>query len=424
MKRITSSLVLCLLVSIYCKAQTEGFAYRTSLDTVKQSGFYNVAISPLVSAHTQTDYRDIRIVNTSGRWVPHLLRLPEEERTYHTLLMDMPFVSKKADATTVTCVVKNTFSAITQMVLQMKNTTAQRTCSISGSLNGKDWFIINDSIRLQEGAITSGNKTDCRLAFPPSDYPYFKIVVNSKQTDPVNIVSITTPISASKLLSEMTNKLLENPTCTTVQKDSAKVSYIQVTQQDAYQFEMLALQVSGVAYFNRRMDVYVPQTAQHSFTNLGRLVQSVNISNNSTLQFYLPLTKANTFYLVVHNDDNLPLKITVVKTALRYRVLTAYLEQGSGYQLITDNPNVAAPVYDLAKLKDSLPTNIPLLGMDSILTANSLTPTATIANKQSNKYLLWGSLALALLGLLYFTIKLTKEVNKRKATNAANEQQV
>lgn len=424
MKTITSSLVLCLLASIYCEAQTEGFAYKALLDTVKQAGFYNVAISPLVSAHTQTDYRDIRIVNTSGRWVPHLLRLPEEERTYHTLLIDMPFVSKKADATTVTCVVKNTFSAITQMVLQMKNTTAQRTCSISGSLNGKDWFIINDSIRLQEGAITNGDKTDCRLAFPPSDYPYFKIVVNSKQTDPVNIVSIAAPVSASKLLNEMANKLLENPACTIVQKDSAKVSYIQVTQQEAYQFEMLALRVNGVAYFNRRMDVYVPQTAQHSFASPGRLIQSVNISNNSTLQFYLPLTKAKTFYLVVHNDDNLPLKITAVKTALRYRVLTAYLEQGSGYQLITDNPNVAAPVYDLAKLKDSLPTNIPLLGMDSILTANSLAPTATIANKQSNKYLLWGSLALALLGLLYFTIKLTKEVNKRKAANAANEQQV
>lgn len=417
MKRVINSIVL-LLFGICCNAQTEGFAYKASLDSVKESGFYNIEMLPPISVHCQTDYSDIRIVNGQCKWVPHLLRIPANEGVSHSVLMEMPFVSKTSSETAVTCVVKNSEPQISSIEILMKNTTAQRVCSISGSMDGKEWFIINDSIMLQEVSVTEGDKTSCRLNFPPSAYPYFKIVINSKRTDPVNVLLVSAavfPQVGAKNIA-LLERIVDNPNCTFVQKDSAKASYIQVTQPDAYPFEWIALQVSGVKYFNRKADVYIPDAKEHSFAKPGRLLQSITISNNSTLQFYLPQVKSKVFYLVVHNDDNLPLQLVSVKTALRYRVLSTYLEKGEHYHLLMGNPQAVAPVYDLVQLKGKLPLTIPVLGTVGAVTETGATKDASaIVPKGNNRYLLWGSIALALLALLYFTAKLLKEVNKQKA---------
>jgi hypothetical protein len=415
MKRITGSLLLLLLVQWYANAQTKGFAWHARLDTVKAAGFYTIEITHPVNAHTKTDFSDIRIVNDSGKWVPHLLRLPASEITDEAVLMEMPFERREVSAALVTCVVKNSSAELSAIELLLRNTTAQRVCSISGSFDGSNWFIINDSIMLQAVVVTDGDKTKCRISFPPSSYPYIKVVIDSKKTDPVNIISISAQTTAYNPGRKFYQREMENPNCTITQKDSAKTSYIRVTQGEAYQFERISLLVSGVKFFNRRVDMYVPQGNNHSFANPGRLCQSFIISNNSTLQFVLPHVKATIFYLLVHNDDNLPLTVTSVKTALQYRVLTAYLEKGN-YQLLTGNEKIAAPVYDLAQLNTKLPDSIAILGMRQLMQQKSDMEEPIIAPKKDSRIFLWGAIILILLALLYFTVKLTREVNKSKAT--------
>jgi hypothetical protein len=415
MKRITGSLLLLLLMHLCTHAQTKGFTYHARLDTVKEAGFYNIEIRNSLNAHTKTDFSDIRIVNDSGKWVPHLLRMPAAEVTDEAVLMEMPSLRKEVSATSVICVVKNNLTDLSQIELLLRNTTAQRICSISGSFDDANWFIINDSIMLQAVAETVGDKTKCRISFPPSSYPYIKVVVDSRKTDPVNIISISAYTTAYNSGPKMHEQVLENPGCTITQKDSAKTSYIQVVQAQAYQFERISMLVGGVKYFNRKVDMYVPQGDTHSFANPGRLHQSFTISNNSTLQFMVPQVKAAVFYLLIHNDDNLPLTVNKVKTALHYRVLTAYLEKGN-YQLLTDNEKVAPPVYDLTRLNARLPDSIPFLEFDSVTKVqNGSIEEPMIAPKTGNRLFLWGAIILVLLALLYFTVKLTREVNKKSA---------
>jgi hypothetical protein len=414
MKRITSSVLLLLLVQLCSHAQTKGFMYHARLDTVKQAGFYNIELIHPVTAHAKTDFSDIRIVNDSGKWVPHLLRLPATETTSMPAMLEMPFERKEVSAASVTCVVKNSVAELSAVELLMRNTTAQRVCSISGSFDDSNWFIINDSIMLQAVAQTEGDKTRCRISFPPSSYPYIKVVVDSKKTDPVNIISISASTTADNPGRKTYPELMENPNCTIIQKDSAKTSYIRVTQQQAYQFEWLGMLVSGVKYFNRRVDMYLPDDTNHSFASPGRLHQSFTISNNSTLQFAVPQVKAKVFYLLVHNDDNLPLTVTSVKTALQYRVLTAYLEKGN-YRLLTGNEKAAPPVYDLTRLNARLPGSIPMLAMGPLAKDKSTAEEPMIAPKKDSRLLLWGAIILVLLLLLLFTVKLTREVNRKKA---------
>ncbi len=423
MKKITGSVLLMLLMQLCAHAQTRGFAYHAWLDTVTEAGFYNIEVTHTLNAHSKTDFSDVRIVNDSGKWVPHLLDVPGSNANYEPVFIDMEIIRKQITGETVSCIVKNDYRPLSEIVLRIKNTAVQRVFTLSGSEDGSNWFIINDSIMLAVTPEKGTDKSFCHISFPPSSYRYMKIVVKSNKTDPVNILAISAPTTTDEIPGKPKLRFSENPGCTITQKDSVKTSYIRVTQAEAYQFERISMLVGGVKYFNRRVDMYVPQGIDHSFANPGRLHESFTISNNSTLQFVVPHVKAAVFYLLIHNDDNLPLTVNKVTTALRYRVLTAYLEKGN-YQLFTGNEKMDPPVYDLTKLNTRLPDSIPLLAFGPLMQPKGNIEEPMIAPKSGNRLFLWIAIILVLLALLYFSAKLTREVNKRKADGYDNEQEV
>src|SRR6185436_21021523 len=107
MKKKWISIFLLCLSSFCVSAQTEGYNYFGKLDTVKSSGFYNIALTPEVNAHLKTDYTDIRIVNDSGKWVPHVFRMPQTERAVDPVMMDMQIVKKENSLLSTLCIVRN-----------------------------------------------------------------------------------------------------------------------------------------------------------------------------------------------------------------------------------------------------------------------------------------------------------------------------
>lgn len=76
MRKKTINILLLLLISTCTHAQTQGYKYSATLDTVSTAGFYNIALSPMLTAHLKTDLSDIRVINEEGKWVPHVVRIP------------------------------------------------------------------------------------------------------------------------------------------------------------------------------------------------------------------------------------------------------------------------------------------------------------------------------------------------------------
>ena len=172
------------------------------------------------------------------------------------------------------------------------------------------------------------------------------------------------------------------------------------------------MRIQGSKYFYRNVDLYIPNSGNHSFSNPGQLLESFAISNNSTLQFKVPLSNASIFYLLIHNEDNLPLSVNAIKTSNNYGFVTSYLEKGNHYKLILDNASAIIPNYDLTILNPKITDSIPFLAAGKIIAAeeNNII-TAPVKN---NKWILWTAITAALLILLLFTKKMMLEVNKRK----------
>ncbi|MEI9955846.1 MAG: hypothetical protein WDM90_05940 [Ferruginibacter sp.] len=215
-----------------------------------------------------------------------------------------------------------------------------------------------------------------------------------------------------KLLEKRITALLQNPATVLTQKDSGKVSIVQITQQQAYHFDRLSLRLDGVKYFYRKVDLYLPDSTNHSFANPGELYKSFYISNNSALEFSFPTMNKKEFYLVINNEDNLPIKLAKLKIYNSLHLLTAYLEKGN-YKLIMDNAAATTPNYDLINFVVSLHDSTPYLSFKIIIPFEEKQTTPQASSKNNN-WILWASIIAALFILLLFTKKMMAEVNKRK----------
>lgn len=403
------SLFLFILINWGAFAQTKGYNYYSDLDRVGRSGFYHVELTPEISAHLKPDLTDIRIVNNEGKWIPHLLRIPANIETRHPALWDLKYLITENSIRNTVAIIEKGNDTVTNIIVEINNTTAQRFCTLSGSDNKQNWYVINDSILpdtpLREASVTAR----MRINFPPISYPYLRLTIRNNNKDPYNITGIFSEVPVTD--NTLQKKIIHNPLPVIRQKDSGKISYVTIIQREPYLFSNITLEVAGVRYFSRKSMLYIPG-GNNAAPGFGDPITSFTISNNSTMHFRFPLVKSKILYLLIHNEDNLPLTVSSINTGYDQMYITGYLEQGKTYRIITDNPNATAPDYDLSTLHFKYADSIPFLhALKPAPLPSENSATALFFNK---RILLWSAVSLMLVVLLFFTLKMLREINKNK----------
>jgi hypothetical protein len=141
--------------------------------------------------------------------------------------------------------------------------------------------------------------------------------------------------------------------------------------------------------------------------------ESLFLSSNAPIVYSVDV-KTNTVLLKINNEDNPPLRINEAAAFQLKWNLLAWLEKGSGYRLVFGDSSATAPGYDLAFFKDSV-RNLPF-------PLNYSTPEKNMFEKQEkvnstmfeNKIIMWTVIGVVLSVLVFFTIKLTKEISKKE----------
>ena len=403
-------LLILLLLQITVTAQTNGYRYQAAIDEVAVPGFYNIALSPEIYAHVKLDNRDLRIVDEKGKWIPHIIREPVLHNSIKAS-QDVKIISKKLSSNTSTFIVEAADSITSELTLEIKNTLAERYCTLTASEDLSVWYIINDSISIRPAQTSKNGNSYFSIYFPQVNYKYYKIAINNSGLEPLNIVGISSTVKTNGDKNISLHNAIENPECRIEQVDSGGVSVIKVIQAKAYHFDKISLALSGSTYYRRHVELYFPSEGRHTFATPGRLINSFQISNNSSLEFSLPSSDAGMFYLVIRNEDSPPLKVLSVKTYNSYYVATVWLEKKEAYRLIMDNDAATVPNYDL-QLRD-IPAENEVkevrTGQTFALPEPGIPPVTT-----QNKNTMWLVIGLAAVVLLCFTWKLVQELNKSK----------
>ncbi len=410
MKRKLINIFIFCTISICCNAQVDGYKFYAALDSITASGFYNIVLTPNINAHLKTDYSDVRIVNAAGKWVPHAIHVPNKEINRDAFNLALSYKLIENNKTNSVIIINEKYRALNNIELSIRNTAAVRYCTLSGSDDSANWFVISDSVLINPITAESNNVNTFRFNFPLNNYQYYKLIIVNNNKDPLNIYKIASSVLYNESI-YIQNKVIENPSTTIEQKDSGKISYIKVIQKNPYHFDEINISIGAVKYYVRNIEIFVPTSASHSFAHPGEMVTSYIFTNNSNLSFHVPLINPIVFYLKINNEDNLPLKVNKVNTTINEHFINAYLEKNESYRLIIGNENASLPNYDIAKLNLTLKDTATFIMPKDIITF----PQQALKQKKktNDKWIIWTALIAGLFILLLLTKKLLSELDKK-----------
>jgi hypothetical protein len=398
MRKIQSKWIWLLLFLLSGTAGAQTFNYNADLDSVDQSGFYAFSITPELSSMLKTDFRDLRIKDNAGNPVPWLAasNLPVLRPD---LLRALDIVQNTTtDSGQSVLIIRNDpKDKIDGFYIRFRNAAVSRTINLSGSHDGVKWYTIIENVSLERRFIQDRDSFLENISFPLSSYTFYRVIIYNGKNDPLDILSVQKRISRE---SPVPHALIQNPAVSFIRNDSSKISWIKIANPRRFHISHLSIQVKAPRFFKRQVDILVNDFLIGNFT----------ISSDSLIHFSLPMLNDSLIKIQIYNEDNPPLDISAITTAQDAEQIIAYLDSGKSYQLDMMSADAQPPRYDLVNFKDSIPENIKQIGVSNIVPVPALRTVAPLVLFKNSW--LWLTLAIVLIVLALFTIRLTKEVGK------------
>jgi len=394
--KVALLLVLSVVHSHFLFAQNN-FSYKAMLDTIQQSGFYNITLTPNIVAKCKKDIDDVRIKDDAGKEAPYIL-YTESARPNEDAFTEFPVsYNNNRSAIIINNILPN---SISRLFLLIKNSDAYRFATLSGSDDAEHWFIIKEDIVLQDEYKTNDDVFVQSISFQPSNYKYFQITMPEKNMLPLNIVKAG--VYRQGFSSSVYDEI---PTPVIIQKDSSdKKSYVYQQFDDSYEIDKLNLSFSGIEYFKRPIFIYDKNTLNSPLstdTILSGRQASIELSG-----------KTNRLLVVISNGDNIPLTAIKADAFQLHTSVTAYLDAGKKYTLYFGDSSAIAPSYDLQYFDDSIANDIQPLVVKNFERI-SVASTKKTDDNHSSKWLLWTIIIAVLLLLLYFSYKMITDIQNK-----------
>jgi len=196
MKKREHNLWLLCIVLLPAFGWGQGYGYSAKIDLVPATGFYRIAITPQIAAHTKTDFSDIRILDKEKHNVPHLLRSDNINKA-DAFFVDYPILQNKLDDSGRSEVIIYNLAKkpIDHISIFLKNTSSIRYANLSGSDDRATWFTIKEHFAIGPSLSTSTNGSVRPIEFPNTDYKYLKILIQNEGNDPLNILGTGNTLS-------------------------------------------------------------------------------------------------------------------------------------------------------------------------------------------------------------------------------------
>ena len=362
------------------------------LEEIKETGFYKIDLPPQVVAKCKPGIEDIRIFDEEGKQVSYILKndLPVFKKEN---LTEFPIVknSKEKDKQTHIILQNTSGKAVSDLLLLIKNMDAYRAFSISGSDDSTHWFIIKENIYLENAFNDDGENIIKTLSFPGSNYKYFQLIILGENLLPFNIIK-------AGIYNEdiVYGKYIEVPKPTINQKDSSnKKSYVLLQFDDTYQINRIIIDAEGTKYFKRNFSI------QENNKSIYDLLPDAYINSDSINSFELN-SKSKQLYIIINNEDNIPLKVKAVDAFQLNISLLTYLQSGKKYYVSFGDSAMQAPKYDLHFFSDSVEKKPTEIGLKNIEINKVVIPYASSSWFKNNQLVLWIIIIVVLLSLTFF----------------------
>ena len=282
---------------------------------------------------------------------------------------------------------------------------------MSGSNDQKSWYVISNDFVLHSMYNDEGTTFKKRLAFPLSDYAYFRLEIMDNAKNPINILKIGYEESKnSRGLMSRFNFRIDS------QMDSADRSYIKLSLPEKMYFEKLHFQLTGADFYSRQASVYVNESIENSKNEkviMKKWIRSFTLNSNSDNMFDIGQMRLDKLIVEIDNKDNQPLILTKVSGTYLKKYLILNLKAQTSYKLKFGNTDLRSPSYDIGYFKKQIPNKTQTA---QVLNVRRLDREAKEAPEKSlfeNVYLIWFVIGIVGLLLGWMSIKMIRELGRK-----------
>lgn len=397
--------------------QAQSFSHKAKINAVNKAGFYRIPLSTNMANLSQAEWEDLRIFDAKGKEVPYVLRRenPYQNNDSYTAL-NIQLAESGEDWQTL--VIENpTKVKLNHLLLDMQNAVTDRSIRISGSNNANTWYGILDSVNFTVWG--NANETTLRqgIQFPSTNYAYFKIEINKKNKEPLNILQAGYSVDTQyKPVYKRVNNIRY------ALKEQGQKTHIDFTLDGRNRIDRLQFYVREPKMYQR--DVFIKAKSgyrsknytlsrskhQRNSAQFDQTELTLNSNEGSVLntQFILGTNHQQQFSLDIENNNNPPLQIDSIVAEQLNAYLVAELKSDTPYFLYMGDSNITAPVYDLVYFEKNIPAQLSDASVDE--------PTLKQArlagedNHKNEQYKLWGAMGILAVFLLFITRNLMKKI--------------
>jgi hypothetical protein len=391
---------------------SQNFHAQAPLAPVESDGFYRIMFTPEISVYATDGFSNVRIFNENGQETPYLLE-NDQTSASRTLFYEYKIAEQNQleDSCTIVILDNNSDQPIHNISLLIRNAEITKELSLSGSDDGKKWYALKDKFFLSNISSNNGTSELKLVDFPLSNYRYYRLWINDKNSAPLNITKAGYYTS-----SEVVGPIYFTvPSGRLTQADSAKekTSYVRVKFDTVRLLDKIKVNISGTPFYLRNATLFTEKERINKKGKPEKLLEylssfPLNSKNDNILN--MPAVRVDNLVMVIENADNPSLKIDKVEVYQLSRHLEVWMEKNKSYSLKFANAALNIPVYDLEFFRDSIPEDVPEIVPGKVEVTIKDEKLASSTFFTSNLFI-WSAIVVVVTLLGFMSVKLLRETS-------------
>jgi hypothetical protein len=394
-----------ILLFFVCRVQAQQqHMYSAALPVVDTTQFYKILLPPTVTAKVANNLSALRISDKAAE-IPYVLFFERHENKKH-LFIEYQIIEKiflKDSLTQI--VIKTPGQKISGLLLNIKNAEVHKSIKISGSSSGNQWFVVKDFHTINSIDNAQDVYQVVPVTFPLSDYTFYKIEIDDKNSAPVDVARI----GYEQKRTEEGKVTAIQSHWKTAEDAHAKTTTIAIATDENVAIDKISFNITSPDNYLRRASIY--QWVKQDTIRMKKWVCDIMLESTGRTSFNLSNVLTNQLEVVILNGDNAPLLFAEIALYQLNTYCIARLEKQVQYQLIFGN-SLSAPDYDLKYFQHTIPDAIPIIQVGQIQDHVSL-----LMSEQkkwfTDKRIIWGFIILIIILLSFVTFKMMKDMNSK-----------
>ena len=341
---------LSIVLSFTCLCLTAQSWFVADIDTIKQSGYYNIQLDKqIVAVSRSIDFSDIRINDTIGNEVPYFVRLQNPVRAINEFIGYQLESNTEKDSINTIIVKNEEGENINRFSIVIESAEVDKYITMRGSNDLKKWYVVKKRENITYSGFKEGNNEVLIVDFPQGNYKYYELTLTNNQSSPLHIIKVGR-FRNSNIYSQQTQIDLGR----FIQKDSTdKKTYVRFPDLPYnYRLNKLTFYINSKAEYLRKAELNGKDyTIRFNLSSKGEntvVLNSSAVSPDGTI--------------VIDNKGNPPLVIDSIKAYALNRYLCAYLEEGQCYTIVIGNKDIApSSDYDIKYFQSEIPEDLQIV---------------------------------------------------------------